>query len=158
MDEIIINHSLGWKIFTLVVFAVFIGIAVYLLQTEEYSNNPMLYFGIILFIGLMGLYLYQLYRERVENKPYLIISKKSIIVDKIFKRKEVFFSDVEYFSPETYPVLEILIHYKDEKALRRKTYPEKPLQTISTTELAIKTEALCKLLNERVGQLQLQNG
>ncbi|MBO4443634.1 MAG: hypothetical protein J5814_02545 [Bacteroidaceae bacterium] len=158
MDEIIINHSLGWKIFTLVVFAVFIGIAVYLLQTEEDSNSPMLYFGIILF-GLMGLYLlYQLYRERVENKPYLIISEKSIIVDKIFKRKEVFFSDVEYFSPEIYPTLKILIHYKDEKALRRKTYPEKPLQEISTSDLAIKPATLSNLLNERVGRLQTQNG
>ena len=158
MDEIIINHSLGWKIFALVEFAVFIGIAVYLLQTEEYSNNPMPYFGIILF-GLMGLYdLYQLYRERVENKPYLIITEKSIIVDNILKRKEVFFSDVEYFSPVIYPTLKIRIQYKDEKALRRKTYPEKPLQEISTSNLAIKTATLSNLLNERVSRLQLQNG
>lgn len=157
MEEVIVNHSLKWKIFHLVMCGYVIAVGTYLLRVEKDKSSFYYCFLIALFC-LSGLYnLYQLLRERVGNKPYLIITDKSIVVDKIFKRREVFFSDVEYFSPRIRPP-KIEIHYREGKTFQRTAYSGKPLQEISTNiPLTIKNQALCNLLNERVQRQQRQN-
>jgi len=134
-------------------------------HTSRYSPEEMLFIGwlSIIFFGICSLvYLYQVLNEKIFKKPYITITDTCLEWNRIFRRKIIYFRDVESFSIYTISTGKggdspyIGLRYRNQllrkepnffvRIFNKKVYDE----SIPVQYLTLKPQEICDILNNRL--------
>lgn len=143
MEEIKINHSfrksLLLAIGCLEIFALFIRMNGGF-HLSEYSFLELLFF---FGFGVVGLYfLLVLLKERLLGLPFMRITRNSLVVHRLFRKKVINFSDVKSFKDDfsKFYLTSLNIHYKQKM--------DKSKDSINLMFINVSVYDLCSLLNK----------
>ena len=143
MEEIKINHSF-WKTLLLTIgcleiFALFTRLNGGF-NLSEYSFLELLFF---FGFGVVGLYfLLVLLKERLLGLPFMRITRNSLVVHRLFRKKVINFSDVKSFEDDSskFYLTSLNIHYKQKM--------DNSKDSINLMFINVSVYDLCSLLNK----------